>query len=381
MGSVEKAARQLFAAQKADGRIPKGHPQRDDLERKQQAYEQDFNATVLNLFDKVLFPIQRAGKPPQLASKPLDMTRDANKPFNGEEQIEKTLTSNPLKLFLWTWRRSSTPSATSPRTCSGPRTRTRRAGPTWPTATPSRPACPGCRPRVSTRSRSIACNRGLWEDLGNGYVTKKPKKKRTSVRRSIAEASRTIRARCACASTPERRPLPRASTTPMDGSAPRDGLAYTVPVTIGDDDVVMRVFASADHLEATAEFRFGPRGKKGVQIDEGKSVYLADLRSGKKLDSRANTFAALADARTAGVTFEQVTLEIGANSRAIRISVGDLTVTPDFIETLLNAALTQFDPAAPVSMIFMNAHFATGHDLKQFADKYRLDIRQEEIRQ
>jgi hypothetical protein len=92
MGSVEKAARQLFAAQKADGRIPKGHPQRDDLERKQQTYEQDFNSTILNLFDKVLFPIQRAGRPAQLASKALDMTRDATKPFNGEEQIEKTLT-------------------------------------------------------------------------------------------------------------------------------------------------------------------------------------------------------------------------------------------------------------------------------------------------
>ena len=57
MGSVEKAARQHFAAQKADGRIPKGHPQRHDLESKQQSYEQDFNSTILNLFDKVLFPI------------------------------------------------------------------------------------------------------------------------------------------------------------------------------------------------------------------------------------------------------------------------------------------------------------------------------------
>jgi hypothetical protein len=28
------------------------------------------------------------------------MTRDATKPFNGEEQIEKTLTSDPLKLYL-----------------------------------------------------------------------------------------------------------------------------------------------------------------------------------------------------------------------------------------------------------------------------------------
>jgi hypothetical protein len=35
--------------------------------------------------------------------------------------------------------------------------------------------------------RSLACNRGLWEDLGNGYVTKNPKKKRTSAQ-VIAES-------------------------------------------------------------------------------------------------------------------------------------------------------------------------------------------------
>jgi hypothetical protein len=100
MGSVENAARQLYAAQKADSRIPKGHPQRDELERKQQTYEQDLNATILNLFDKVLFPIQRAGRPSQLVHKALDMTRDTDKPFDGEAQIEKTLTANPLKLYL-----------------------------------------------------------------------------------------------------------------------------------------------------------------------------------------------------------------------------------------------------------------------------------------
>src|SRR5258706_15500162 len=90
----------VVCCQQADGRIRKGHAQRDDLERKQQSYEQDFNSTVLNLFDKVLFPIQRAGKSPQLAAKTLDLTRDVTRPFNGEEQVEKTLTSNPLKLYL-----------------------------------------------------------------------------------------------------------------------------------------------------------------------------------------------------------------------------------------------------------------------------------------
>jgi hypothetical protein len=100
MWSVEKPARQLFAAQSSDSRIPQGHPQRDDLEKKQQTYEQDFNATVLNLFDKVLFPIQRPGKSPQFVHKALDMTRDATKSFDGEAQVEKTLTSNPIKLYL-----------------------------------------------------------------------------------------------------------------------------------------------------------------------------------------------------------------------------------------------------------------------------------------
>ena len=35
-------------------------------------------------------------------------------------------------------------------------------------------------PRGLETLKSIACNRGLWEDLGNGYVTRKPKKKTTS---------------------------------------------------------------------------------------------------------------------------------------------------------------------------------------------------------
>ena len=180
MGSVEKAARQLFASQQADGRIPKGHPQREDLERKQQSYEQDFNSTILNLFDKVLFPIQRSGKSAQLAVKPLDMTRDATKSFNGEEQIEKTLVSNPMKLFLdvegefdpirdkaqdllWLDNQDEA------RWADVQDRYAEQAGMLW------------LPPKGLDTLKAIACNRGLWEDLGNGYITKKPKKKTTSV--------------------------------------------------------------------------------------------------------------------------------------------------------------------------------------------------------
>lgn len=180
MGSIDKAARQHFAAQKANGRIPLGHPQRADLETKQQTYEQDFNTTILSLFDKVLFPIHRAGRQSQLVSKALDVTRDATQPFNGEEQIEKTLTAQPVKLFLDVEQefdaiRDKAQDLLWPENLDEARWSdvadryAEQAGMYW------------LPPRALDTLKAIACNRGLWEDLGNGYVSKKPKKKRTSV--------------------------------------------------------------------------------------------------------------------------------------------------------------------------------------------------------
>jgi hypothetical protein len=180
MASVEKAARQLYAAQKADGRIPKGHPQRDDLEHKQQTYEQDFNATVLNLFDKVLFPIQRGGRPAQLANKPLDMTRDSTKAFDGENQIEKTLTSNPLKLYLDV-ERDFDPIRDKAQDLLWPENQDDARWADVADRYSEQPGMPWLPPKGLETLKAIACNRGLWEDLGNGYVTRRPRKKTTSV--------------------------------------------------------------------------------------------------------------------------------------------------------------------------------------------------------
>lgn len=180
MGSIEKAARQFYAAQKADGRIPTSHPQRADLETKQQTYELDFTSTILNLFDKVLFPIQRAGREPMLASKALDMSRDTKEDFNGEEQITKTLTAQPVKLLLDVEQdfdaiRDKAQDLLWPENLAEAR---------WSDVADRYAEQPGMYwlpPRGLDTLKAIACNRGLWEDLGNGYVTKKPQKKRTSV--------------------------------------------------------------------------------------------------------------------------------------------------------------------------------------------------------
>jgi hypothetical protein len=186
MGSVENAARQLYAAHKADSRLPQGHAQRADLEQKLQTYEQDFNATILNLFDKVLFPIQRPGRGPQLVSKALDMTRDTKQPFDGEAQIEKTLTSNPLKLYLDV-EREFDPIRDKAQDLLWPENQDEARWSDVADRYAEQAGMPWLPPRGLDLLKSLACNRGLWEDLGNGYVTRKPKKKKTSVQ-VIAES-------------------------------------------------------------------------------------------------------------------------------------------------------------------------------------------------
>lgn len=453
MGSVEGAARQLYAAQKADGRIRKGHPQRDDLERKQAAYEQDFNSTVLGLFDKVLFPIQRAGKDAQLAAKPLDMTRDATKPFDGETQIEKTLVSNPLKLYLDVEKdfdaiRDKAEDLLWP----GNQTETR-----WADAADryaEQAGMPWLPPRGLDQIKNIACNRGLWEDLGNGYVTKRPQKKRTSAQvfveqgpddegrvrlkvnpvnagpaprihyaedAPVSEASPVLKENpystgalrvgfLVCEPSGryetgepvvwENRLVLRNRLTEaggkrqvellvaprgairytLDGSEPRDGTPYDRPVAIADGEVLLRVFASADGLETKADFRFPAKGKKGVQIDETKPARFVS-RAGHKLDSRASAFEGLKQAGDKSVLFENVTLTVGQGAQVASIMVGEVRVDADFLTQILKTVLDKFAPDTPVTMSFRKAHFASGHDLRQYCEKLGFEISQGSVEQ
>jgi hypothetical protein len=453
MGSVEEAARQLFATQQADGRIPNDHPQREDLERKQQTYEHHFTSTILNLFDKVLFPIQRTGKSPQLAPKALDMTRDSTKPFNGEEQIEKTLTSDPLKLYLDVEKdfdpiRDKAQDLLWPESLDEAR---------WADVTDRYSEQAGMfwlPPKGLETVKSIACNRGLWEDLGNGYVSKKPKKKRTSVQVTV-ESEPTDEGRVRLRVNPQNAgPAPRIyyaedesvsesslqlqdqslSTAALrvnflvvdpsgqyetgdpvswtnklmlrnklteeagqrkvelfiapqgrirytlDGSEPREGIPYEQPIIISDDDVIIRVFAEADGLEAKTDFRFPVKGRKGVQIDDVKPARLVS-RVGRKLDSRSKTFEGLKQAANKSATFEGIALTVGQGNLMIGINVGDIPVDAAFIEALLNKVLEKFNTDTPITMTFRKAHFSSGHDLKDFAEKLGIELHPEDIDQ
>ncbi|AVX31525.1 putative ATPase, AAA+ superfamily [Carboxydocella thermautotrophica] len=449
MGSVEKAARQVFAAKQADSRIPPGHPQREELERKQQQYEQDFTATILGLFDKVFFPIQRPGKPPQLVNKPLDMTRDATKPFNGEEQIEKTLTKDPLKLYLDV-EANFDAIRDKAETLLWPENQDEARWSDILDRMAEQAGMPWLPPKGLEQLKGLACNRGLWEDLGNGYITKKPQKKKTSVQvipetepddegfvrlrvnpQNAGPAPRIHYAEDAEVSTQspvlsdqflktnalrvrflvvdpsnqyetgepviwenklvirnrlfeeggkrkvELLVAPKGKLRyTLDGSEPREGTTYTGPFEIGDGDTLVRAFAECDGLEAKSEFRFPARGQKGVLVDDVKPAQIVNL---KKLDSRNKTFSGLKEAKEKGICFENVTLTVGQGARAVQVMVGEIKVTADYIESILTTVLNQFDSATPVTMSFRKAHFASGHDLKRFAEALGIEIQQGEV--
>src|SRR5207247_6215316 len=78
----------------------------------------------------------------------------------------------------------------------------------------------------------------------------------------------------------------------LDGKEPRDGLPYKSPVAIGNGEVLVRAFATADGLETKSDFRFQAKGRTGVQIDDVKPGRLVS-RTGRKLDSRGKTFEGL----------------------------------------------------------------------------------------
>ncbi|MEJ5301143.1 MAG: anti-phage-associated DUF499 domain-containing protein [Thermodesulforhabdaceae bacterium] len=453
MGSVEKAARQLYAAQKADVRIPKGHPQREDLERKQVAYEQDFNATVLNLFDKVLFPIHRPGREPQLVSKPLDMTRDATKPFDGEAQIEKTLTSNPLKLYL-DFEKDFDAIRDKAEDLLWPENQVETR---WSDAADryaEQAGMPWLPPRGLDQLKQIACNRGLWEDLGNGYVTKRPAKKRTSAQvvvehgpddkgcvrlkvnpvnagpaprihyaedAPVSESSPVLKENpfttnalrvsflvCDPSGQYETgdpvvwtnelvlrnrlteqggKRLVELFVAPrgeirytLDGSEPREGTLYEEPIPIGDGEVLLRAFATADGLETKTDFRFPAKGKKGVQIEDTRPARLIS-RTGHKLDSRAATFEGLKQAGDRGVLFEYVTITVGQGAKMASVMVGEVQVDAPYLTALLEKVLDKFPPDTTVTMSFKKAHFKSGYDLKQFCEKVGLEFTEGSVEQ
>jgi hypothetical protein len=104
-------------------------------------------------------------------------------------------------------------------------------------------------------------------------------------------------------------------------------------------------------------------------------------RTGRKLDSRSKTFEALKQAADKSVTFENVTVNVGNGNQVATFFVGEIPVNAAFIEAILKITLEKFTPDTPVTMTFRKAHFNSGHDLKDFAERLGLDLNPGDVEQ
>jgi hypothetical protein len=178
MASLDEAARHVYAVEKAKPEIDESHPKRKEFDEKKAQYEQDFQTTVLAVFDKLLFPANSRGED-VLRSKALDSTYPSNELYNGERQVIKTLTSDPVKLYTKIPENFDGLRSMAELLLFGSQDDARKTDildkmkqktqMTWLPA------------KGFEQLAQEAFQRGVWQDLGNGYITKKPKAKLTEV--------------------------------------------------------------------------------------------------------------------------------------------------------------------------------------------------------
>ncbi|MBM7867397.1 DUF499 domain-containing protein [Heliobacterium gestii] len=178
IASIEKAARHVYAVTKADNEISDSHPQRKELDEKKAQYEQDFHTNVLLVFDKIFFPGSNRGED-VLRSKALDSTYPSNEPYNGERQVVKTLTSDPIKLYTQISENFDALRARVESLLFGAQDEARKTD--LLDKMKQKTQMPWLPNRGFEQLAIEAYQRGVWEDLGNGYITKKPKPKTTEV--------------------------------------------------------------------------------------------------------------------------------------------------------------------------------------------------------
>jgi len=447
MANVEKAARHVYAVSKADPEISATHPQRLELDERKAQYENDFQSTVLNVFDKLLFPGQQQNEE-ILRSKVLDSTYPSNEPFNGERQVIKTLTADPIKLYTNVQDNFDTLRARAEQVLFWSTTEVRKTD--LIERMRQSVQMPWLPPKGLDLLLQEACQRGAWEDLGNNLYSKSPKPKTTSVSifkenedKDSGEVSlrvethnagqapriyyqedgpvtfsssilsenplktRALRVQFQVVDPTQKNPtgpaytweneltirnnlddktrkvelmvVPKGSMRfTLDGSEPRNGMLYEKPIQLPDTAQKVYVLAECDGLEAKRTFDFPPSGRTKVDILNDKPAKIV-AQAPKRLDSSAATYDGLKLAKERGITFENITLRMGSSPQVINLSLGEMSLTAEILESVLNFLRPLVSLDAQVVFSFKTAKFASGYDLEQFSKTLGLDLENEEV--
>ncbi len=447
MASVEKSARHVYAVSKTENELPETHPQRKELDEKKAQYAQDFQSTVLNVFDKLLFPGSQQNKD-ILRAKALDSTYPSNEPYKGEKQVVKTLAADPIKLYTQIPENYDTLRARSEQLLFGSSDDARKTD--LADKLRQKTQMPWLPLKGLDNLIQESCQRGVWEDLGNGTISRKPRPKTTQVvfnEESSPDDTGAVRLKIDAVNSgsaprihyqedgevntdspvlsekvlttnalrvqflavdpsgknqtglpatwsnqltirnrfdENTRKLeillaPRGTVRyTLDGSEARNGEVYAEPIQLTDSAQSVYVFAECDGLEAKRTFQFPAKGRQEIEIIKDKPAQIYSPAP-RRLDSTAKTYEGLKLAKEKGVTFEQVTLQIGSAPRVIHLSLGEMRIEAEFLEKELASLQSLLKADAPVIMSYKKAWFPTGFDLEQFAKSLGMELTMNEV--
>lgn len=447
MANLEKSARHVYAVAKADHELNATHPQRKELDERKAQYEQDFQSTVLNVFDKLLFPGMQQDED-ILRAKALDSTYPSNECYNGERQVIKTLTSDPIKLYTNVSDNFDALRARAEQLLFGSAVDARKTD--LVDKLRQKTQMPWLPQRGFDLLIQEAFQRGTWEDLGNSYISKKPRPKTTQVvinEESSPDDKGTVRLKIDTVNSGNaprihyeldgevttNSPILSENILPtnalrvqflaidpsgknetgspvtwtnhltirnsfdentrklellvaprgkicftLDGSEARNGLKYSEPLVLHKSSQSVYVFAECDGIEAKRTFQFAETGRYEVEIIKDKPA-LISCSTPKRLDSSAKTYEGLRMAKDKGITFEQVTLQIGSSPRVIHLSLGEMRIQPEFLEEVLMHLQKVVTPEAPVILSFKKAYTPSGFDLEQFTKALSIELKSGEV--
>lgn len=123
---------------------------------------------------KLLF-LGNSGGEDVLRPKALDSTYPSNEPYNGERQIIKTLTADPIKLYTQIPENFDAHKARAESLLFATQDEARKTD--LLDKMKQKTQIPWLPLKGFDQLAQEAFQRGLWEDLGNGYLTKKSKPK------------------------------------------------------------------------------------------------------------------------------------------------------------------------------------------------------------
>lgn len=169
-----------------------------------------------------------------------------------------------------------------------------------------------------------------------------------------------------------------------DGSGPREGFEYTGPFPIEDGRVLVQVYAKAGASEQTEKFTIQPSGDDDgrPEIDPHQPIRLQNSKV--RLDTTQSVFQVLVDFKDRNVSFTQVRLQVGEGEESIEVNFNSRAVTPAVIEsTIESLRKATGDSDAEVQMFIRNGggDFATGEDLKRFAEIAGLQLKHDNVSQ